>query len=91
MHLKVIKPQQCSVERSHVVLKLILNSDHGLALFRQKHVLTSLLVPKNLQKKIEDFFIQLPCAWPHLTNNNFPAFISVEEIFDQHIFLNPHT
>ena len=36
MHLKVIKSQQCSVERYHVVLKLILNSDQGLALFRQK-------------------------------------------------------
>ena len=41
MHLKVIKSQQCSVERSHVVLKLILNSDQGLALFRQKHILTA--------------------------------------------------
>ena len=52
MHLKVIKSQQCSVERSHVVLKLILNSDQGLALFRQKHILTpaGLLVTKNLQK-----------------------------------------
>ena len=51
MHLKVIKSQQCSVERSHVVLKLILNSDQGLALFRQKQILTGLLVTKNLQKK----------------------------------------
>ena len=34
MHFKVIKFQQCSVERSNEVLKLILNSDHGLALFR---------------------------------------------------------
>ena len=31
MHMKVIKSQQCSVERSHVVLELILNSDQGLA------------------------------------------------------------
>ena len=60
MHLKVIKPQQCSVERSHVVLKLILNSDHGLALFRQKHVLTSLLVPKNLQKKVKISLFNYP-------------------------------
>ena len=51
MHLKVIKSQQCSVERSHVVLKLILNSDQGPALFRQKQILTGLLVTKNLQKK----------------------------------------
>ena len=51
MHLRVIKSQQCSVERSHIVLKLILSSDQGLALFRQKQILTGLLVTKNLQKK----------------------------------------
>ena len=44
MHLKVIKSQQCFVERSNAVLKLILNSDQGLALFRQKHTLTCLIV-----------------------------------------------
>ena len=52
MHLKVIKSQQCSVERSHVVLKLILNSDQGLALFRQKQILTGLLVTK-IYKKVK--------------------------------------
>ena len=51
MHLKFIKSQQCSVGISYVVLKLTLNSDHGLALFRQKQILTGLLVIKNLQKK----------------------------------------
>ena len=76
MHLKVIKSQQCSVERSHVVLKLILNSDHGLALLKQKQILTGLIVTEKLQKS-EDFFIQLLYAWLHLTNNNFPAFISI--------------
>ena len=90
MHLKVIKSQQCSVERSHVVLKLILNSDQGLALFRQKQILAGLLVTKNLQKS-EDFFIQLLYAWLHLTNNNFPATISIGEIPDQTKFLKPHT
>ena len=89
MHFKVIKSQQCSVERSHVVLKLILNSDHGLALLKQKQILTGLIVTKKLQKS-EDFFIQLLYAWLHLTNNNFPAFISIEEILDQPVFLNPH-
>ena len=39
MHSKVIKSYQCSEERSHVVLKLIMNSDQGLALFRQKQIL----------------------------------------------------
>ena len=90
MHLKVIKSQQCSVERSHVVLKLILNSDHGLALLKQKQILTGLLLTKNLQKS-EDFFIQLLYAWLHLTNNNFPAFISIEEILDLPMLLNQHT
>ena len=51
MHLKVIKFQQCYVERSHVALKLILNSDQGLGLFKQKQILTGLLVTKNLQNK----------------------------------------
>ena len=90
MHLKVIKSQQCSVERCHVVLKLILNSDQDLALFRQKQILTGLLVTK-ISKKNEDFFIQLLYAWLRLTNNNFPALISIQEILDQPIFLNPHT
>ena len=59
MHLKVIKSQQCSVERSHVVLKLILNSDQGLTLFRQKQIVNYRSTSyKNLQKS-EDFFIQL--------------------------------
>ena len=79
-----------SVERSHVVLKLILNSGQGLVLFRQKQIVTGLLVTK-IYKKSEDSFIQLFYAWLHLTNNNFPAFISIEKILYQPIFLNPHT
>ena len=46
----VIKSQQCSVKGSHVVLKLILNSDQGLAFFRQKQILTGLLVTKDYKK-----------------------------------------
>ena len=57
MHLKVTKSQQCSVERSHVVLKLILNSDQGLALFRQKQILTGLLVTKIYKKVKISLFI----------------------------------
>ena len=45
---------------------------------------------KNLQKKNEDLFIQLLYAWLHLTNNNFSAFISIEQILDQPMFLNTH-
>ena len=90
MHLKVIKSQQCSVERSHVVLKLILNSDQGLALFRQKQILTGLLVTK-ITKKMKISLFSYASAWLHLTNNNFLAFISIEEILDQPIFLKPHT
>ena len=51
MYLKVIKSQQCSPERSHVVLKLILNSNHGLALLRQKQILTGVLVTQKNSKK----------------------------------------
>ena len=90
MHLKVIKSQQCSVERSHVVLKLILNSDQGLALFRQKQILTGLLVTK-ITKKMKISLFSYASAWLHLTNNNFLAFISIEEILDQPVFLKPHT
>ena len=46
MDSKVIKYHQCSVEGSHVVLKLILNSDQGLTLFRQKQIITGLLDTK---------------------------------------------
>ena len=47
------------------------------------------LVPK-IYKNNEGFFIQLLYAWLYLTNSNFVALISVEEILDQPIFLNPH-
>ena len=77
MDSKVIKSHQCSVERSHVLLKLILNSDQGLALLRQKQVLTTGLLVTKIYKRSEDFFNQLLYAWLHLTNNNFPAFISM--------------
>ena len=90
MHLKVLKSQQCFVERSNVALKLILNSDQGLALFRQKQIVTGLLVTK-ITKKVKISLFSYTSAWLHLTNNNFPAFISIEEILDQPIFLNPHT
>ena len=35
--------------------------------------------------------MQLLCACLHLTNNNFRAFISIEEILDQPIFSNAQT
>ena len=57
--------------------------------YRHKQFFTSPLV-SNIYKTSEDFFIQLLYAWLSLTNNNFPAFISAEEILDQPIFLNPH-
>ena len=90
MDSKVIKSHQYSAERSHVVLKLILNYDQDLAHFRQKQILTGLVVTK-IHKNSEYFFIQLLYAWLHLTNNNFPAFIYIEKVLHQYIFLNPHT
>ena len=72
-------------------LNLILNSNHGLALFRQNQILRP-IVHRNLQKyNNEDFFIQLLNAWLHFTNNDFPTPTSIEEILDQPLFLNPHT
>ena len=72
-------------------LNLILNSNQGLALFKQKQILSSNR-NKNLQKQNnQDFFIQLLNVWLHFTNNNFPTPTSIKEILDQPIFLNPHT
>ena len=71
-------------------LNLILNSNQGLALFRQNQILCSTR-HKNLQNhNNEDFFIQLLDAWLHFTNNTFPTPTSIEEILDQPLFLNPH-
>ena len=54
-------------------IDLILNSNQGLALFRQKQILRYNR-HKNLQKQNnEDFFIQLLNAWLHFTNNKFPT------------------
>ena len=58
MYSKVIKSHQCSVERYHVVSKLILNYDQDLTLFRQKQILIGLLVTK-IYKTSEDFLILL--------------------------------
>ena len=72
-------------------MNLILNSNQGLAFFRQKPILRSNR-HKNLQKQSnEDFFVQLLNAWIHLASNNLPTLTSAEEILDQPIFLNPHT
>ena len=54
-------------------LKLNLNSNQVLALFRQKQILRS-TSNKNLRKQNnEDFFIQLLYVWLHLISKNFPA------------------
>ena len=72
-------------------LNLILNSNHGLALFRQNQILRP-IVHRNLQKyNNEDFFIQLLNAWLRFANNDFPIPASIEEVLDQPLFLNPHT
>ena len=72
-------------------LNLILNSNQGLALFRQNQILCSTR-HKNLQNHNNgDFFIQLLNARLHFTNNTFSALTSIEEILDQPLFLNPHT
>ena len=64
-------------------LNLILNSNQGLALFRQKEI------PRS-NGHDEDFFIQLFNAWLLFTSNNFPNPTSIEKILDQTICLNPH-
>ena len=74
-------------------LNLILNSNRWLALFRQIQILRSSR-HKNVQKQNnEDFFTQLLNAWLYFINTNFPTAtsMSIKEILDQTIFLNPHT
>ena len=67
-----------------------LNSNQGLALFRQKQIFRPNR-HKNLQKQNnEDFLIQLLNAWLHFTNSNFPTRTSKKESLDQPIFLNLH-
>ena len=72
-------------------LNLILNSNQGLALFRQNQIFRSIR-HKNLQNhNNEDFFLQILNAWLFFTNNNFPTPKSIEEIIDQPLCLNPRT
>ena len=62
---------------------LILDSNQGLAFYRQKQILRYDR-HKNLQNQNnEDFFIQLLNDWMHFTSN--------EKILDQPISLTPHT
>ena len=79
-------------------LNLILNSNEGLALFRQKQILWCNR-HKNLQKKKNEdfisfhfisFFIQFLNVWLCFTNNNFPTPTSSKKIIDQPQFLT-HT
>ena len=54
-------------------LNLILNSNQGLALFRQNQILRSTR-HRNLQNNNnKDFLIQLLNAWLQFTNNTFPT------------------
>ena len=70
-------------------IDLIPNSNQGLALSRQKQILRYNW-HKNLQKQNdEEFFIQLLNVWLHFTNNKFPVPMSIEEILQQPIHLNP--
>ena len=67
-------------------LNLILNSNQGLASFRQNQILRSIR-HKNLQNyNNEDFFLQHLKAWLFFTKNNFPSPRSIEEILGQPCF-----
>ena len=82
MNLKVIKSHECSLQRSHAVL-IEINSE-----FWSRHSLFWIKTDpyrstshKSLQKQnSENFFIQLLYAWLYLTNNNFRAPTSIEEL-----------
>ena len=75
MDSKIIESYQCSLERSHAVSiehrDLMLNSNQGLALLRQKQMLRSSRHKNLLKQNKEDFSIQLLNAWLYFTNNKF--------------------
>ena len=82
MNLKVIKSHECSLERSHAEL-IEINSEFwsGHSLFWTKTDPYRSTSHKSLQKQSsENFFIQLLYAWLYLTNNNFRAPTSIEEL-----------
>ena len=58
-------------------LNVILNSNQGFALFRQKQILRS---NRNKKQNNEDSFVQLHNAWLHFTNNEFLTLTSIQEI-----------
>ena len=72
-------------------LNLSLNSNQGLALFRQNQILRSTRHSNLQSNNNEDFFIQLLSSWLYFTNDTFPPPTFIEEILDQPLFLNPHT
>ena len=73
-------------------LNLILKSNQGLAFFRQNQILQSTRYKNLQQHNNEDFFIQFLKGRVILfTQNKFSTPTSVKEIFDQPLFLNPHT
>ena len=71
-------------------LKLIVNSNEGLAYFDIDRSL-SLLDKKTYRKNNKYFLIQLLNAWLHFTNNKFPTPAHIVENRGRLIYLNPHT
>ena len=90
MDSKIIESYQCSLERSHAVSiehrDLMLNSNQGLALLRQKQMLRSSRHKNLLKQNKEDFSIQLLNAWLYFTNNKFLTSTYTEVILVQPIF-----
>ena len=91
MDSKVVKPDQQFIEGLMLyLLKLILNSNQDLVLFRQTHILRVYQTQKLTETNQRAFSIQLfnPCL--HFTNNKLTLSTRIEEIFKQSIILNPH-
>ena len=93
MESKFIKSHRCCVWKNLMLyrLKLILNSDQELNFFRQRQILTGLLVTKTLKKRtmIISLFNYSMLGYILPITTSLP--ISKEEILAQPIFLNPHT
>ena len=86
MDSKIIESYRCWKDLIMYRSDLILNSNQGLALFRQTQILRSTRHKNLKNQNNEDFFIQLLKTWLHFTNNKCPTCKHIEEILDQPFF-----
>ena len=70
-------------------LNFFVDSNQGLALFRQNQIFRSTGHNYLQKQNNEDFFIRLLNARLQFTNDNYPALTSVKQTLERPIFFNP--